>query len=43
MQMLPNLSDEAVVAIIIGVPFIGLYYLELFGTSAKAKAFQSRL
>ena len=38
MQMLPNLSDEAVVGIIIGVPFIGLYIWSLF-TSAKAKAF----
>lgn len=37
-QMLPNLSDEAVVGIIIGVPFIGLYIWSLF-TSAKAKAF----
>lgn len=36
--MLPNLSDEAVVGIIIGVPFIGVYVWGLF-TSAKAKAF----
>ncbi len=36
--MLPNLSDEAVVGIIIGVPFIGLYVWSLF-TLAKAKAF----
>jgi hypothetical protein len=36
--MLPNLSDEAVVGIIIGVPFLGLYLSALW-TSAKAKAF----
>jgi len=36
--MFPNLSDEAVVGIIIGGPFIGLYIWSLF-TSAKAKAF----
>jgi uncharacterized membrane protein YwzB len=36
--MLPNLSDEAVVGIIIGVPFIGLYFWGLI-TSVKAKAF----
>ena len=36
--MFPNLSDEAVVGIIIGVPFIGLYIWGLI-TSAKAKAF----
>ncbi len=36
--MFPNLSDEAVVGIIIGVPFIGLYIWSLV-TSAKAKAF----
>jgi len=36
--MLPNLSDEAVFAIIIGVPIIGLYICGLI-TSAKAKAF----
>ena len=36
--MLPSLSDEAVVGIIIGVPFIGLYVWSLFN-SAKAKAF----
>ena len=36
--MLPNLSDEAVLGIIIGVPFIGLYLCALW-TSAKAKAF----
>jgi len=38
MQMLPNLSDEAVVGIIIGVPFIGLYIFSLWNSS-KAKAF----
>jgi len=36
--MLPNLSDEAVVGIIFGVPFLGLYLWALW-TSAKAKAF----
>ncbi len=36
--MLPNLSDEAVVGIIIGVPFIGLYIWSLWNSS-KAKAF----
>jgi hypothetical protein len=38
MQMFPNLSDEAVVGIIIGVPFIGLYMWSLWNSS-KAKAF----
>ena len=38
MQMLPNLSDEAIAAIIIGVPFLSLYLWGLW-TSAKAKAF----
>ena len=36
--MFPNLSDEAVVGITIGVPFIGLYIWSLWN-SAKAKAF----
>ena len=36
--MLPNLSNEAVFAIIVGVPF-GLLYLWACFTSAKAKAF----
>jgi hypothetical protein len=35
--MFPNLSDEAVFAIIIGVPTICLYLWGLF-TAAKAKA-----
>jgi hypothetical protein len=36
--MLPNLSDEAVFAIVVGVPFMGLYLWALI-TSSKAKAF----
>jgi len=36
--MLPNLSDEAVAFIILGVPFIGLYMYGLWNSS-KAKAF----
>jgi len=38
MQMLPNLSDTQVFAIVVGVPFFGLYLWALW-TSAKAKAF----
>jgi len=36
--MLPNLSDTQVFAIVVGVPFFGLYLWALW-TSAKAKAF----
>ena len=36
--MFPNLSDTQVFAIVIGVPFIGLYMWSLWN-SAKAKAF----
>jgi len=36
--MFPNLSDTQVFAIVVGVPFIGLYIWSLV-TSAKAKAF----
>ena len=38
--MFPNLSDTQVFAIIIGVPFLGLYLWALW-SSAKAKAFNA--